>query len=407
MYSNPVQLSSENNRIYLFWRGSDWQPAFSFSDDAGITWAKPTVFIKTSKVDGSQRPYVKVSSDGISRIDFAFTDGHPRNEAENSIYHMYYEKGNLYQTNGKPVCKINELPVLISEVNKVYDATVSKVRAWVWDVATDEKNRPVIVYTQLPAETDHRYQYARWNGKKWIDQELSKAGKWFPQTPDSVKEPEPHYSGGIVLDHNNPSVVYFAKPLNSVFEIESRTTPDQGKTWKTKAVTQNSATSNIRPFVVRNYSAQGPKVLWMNVFDHYVHYTNFLTSIKCDIPKKRYLDNPGDILSIMRKVADWQLQNPRHETWDWTNGALYTGIMAVGRVANDEKYFREMIKVGDINNWKEGPNRYFADDYCVGQMYSELYDVYKKPYMIEGMKDLGDSIISKPHTESLEWINND
>ena len=62
----------------------------------------------------------------------------------------------------------------------------------------------------------------------------------------------------------------------------------------------------------------------------------------------------------MKRVADWQLQNPRHETWDWTNGALYTGIMAVGRVANDEKYYREMIKVGDNNNWKEGPRTVFC-----------------------------------------------
>jgi hypothetical protein len=76
-YSNPVQLSSENNRIYLFWRGNDWQPAFSYSDDAGLTWTEAKTFIKTPKSDGSQRPYVKVSSDGVKRIDFAFTDGHP------------------------------------------------------------------------------------------------------------------------------------------------------------------------------------------------------------------------------------------------------------------------------------------------------------------------------------------
>ncbi|MDO9255641.1 MAG: DUF4861 family protein [Bacteroidales bacterium] len=404
-YSNPVQLTSENNRIYLFWRGSDWQPAFSYSDDAGFTWAEAKAYIKTPKSDGSQRPYVKVSSDGIKRIDFAFTDGHPRNEAENSIYHMYYENGNIYQTNGKPVCRINELPVSISHINKLYDGTISKVRAWIWDIATDEKSRPVIVYTQLPGETDHRYHYARWNGKKWLDVEITQAGKWFPETPENTVEREPHYSGGIVLDHTNPSVVYLSKPVNSVFEIEKWTTPDQGKKWNTQAFTQNSSTNNIRPFVVRNYSANGPKVLWMNVFDHYAHYTDFLTSIKCDLPVKAVLGNPADVLSIMRRVADWQLQNPRHETWDWTNGALYTGIMAVGRVANDEKYYKEMIKVGDNNHWKEGPRRYFADDYCVGQMYAELFNVYQRPYMIEGMKNLGDSIIARPHTESLEFVN--
>lgn len=404
-YSNAVQLSDENNRIYIFWRGNDWQPNFSWSDDEGKTWAQAKIFIKPQNTDGNQRPYLKVTSDGKKRIDVAFTDGHPRNETENSIYHLYYENGNIYQTNGTKICGINEVPVNIQQVNKVYDATLNKIRAWVWDVATDDKRRPVIVYTQLPGESDHRYHYARWNGKKWDDRELTKAGKWFPQTPDSVKEREPHYSGGIVLDHNNPSVVYLSRPINDIFEIEKWTSADKGKKWKTEALTQNSLKSNIRPFVVRNYLNSGPKVLWMNISDHYVHYTNYLTCIKSDLPVKDILQNSGDIFSIMQKVADWQLENPRHDSWDWTNGALYTGIMAIGNIANDEKYYRAMMRIGDLNKWKEGPRRYFADDYCVGQMYASLYNIYKKPYMIEGLKNLGDSIIAKPHTESLEFVN--
>jgi len=404
-YTNPVQLSSENNRIYLFWRGGDWKPTYSYSDNSGKNWAQPKTLINPQKTDGNQRPYLKVSSDGIRRIDFAFTDGHPRNEAENSIYHVYYESGNIFQTNGAKICGINELPVNISKVNKVYDGTQAKVRAWIWDIATDDKNLPIIVYTRLPKENDHRYHYSCWNGKKWSDVEMTNAGKWFPQTPDSVKEPEPHYSGGIALDHNNPSIVYLSKPINSIFEIEKWSTSDKGKNWKTESLTQNSLKDNVRPFVVRNYSVNGTKVLWMNVIDHYIHYTKYLTAIKSDIPAKDILQNPGEILSIMQKVADWQIENPRHETWDWTNGALYSGIMAMGSIANDEKYYREMMRIGDLNKWKEGPRRYFADDYCVGQMYTNLYDIYKKPYMIEGMKDLGDSIIAKPHTESLEFVN--
>ena len=404
-YSNPVQLLSENNRIYLFFRGSDWQPGFSFSDDGGKVWSDAKVFIKTNKTDGSQRPYLKVSSDGVKRIDIAFTDGHPRNEPENSVYHMYYQNGDLYQTNATKICGISELPIAISKVNKVYDGTITKIRSWIWDIAIDGKNRPVIAYTQFPQEEDHRYHYAIWNGKKWLDTELTKAGKWFPQTPDSKEENEPHYSAGIVLDHNDPSIVYLSKPINSIFEIEKWTTSDQGKKWKTSAITQNSIKNNVRPFVVREYSENGPKLLWMNIFDHYTHYTDYLTCIKFDILKKEILANPADILNIMQKVADWQIKNPRHEAWDWTNGALYTGIMALGGIANSEKYYKEMQRIGDLNKWKEGPRRYFADDYCVGQMYTKLYDIYKKPYMIEAMNDLGDSIIAKPHTESLEFIN--
>ncbi len=50
-----------------------------------------------------RRPYLKVSSNGIDRIHFAFTDGHPRKEPENSIYYMYYENGGLFKANGEKI----------------------------------------------------------------------------------------------------------------------------------------------------------------------------------------------------------------------------------------------------------------------------------------------------------------
>ncbi len=285
-YSNPVQLSSENNRIYLFFRGSDWQPQYSFSDDGARTWSDSRVLIRTLKTDNSQRPYLKISGDGKSRIDIAFTDGHPRNEAENSVYHVYYQKGNFYQTNGTEICGISELPFLHSQGYKVYDGSETKIRAWVWDIATDANHRPVIVYTRLPGENDHRYHYASWNGEKWSDTELVAGGSWFPQTPDQAVEREPHYSGGIVLDHNNPSLAYLSRPINGIFEIEKWTVISEPLQMQHDEITHNSATGNIRPVVVRNYSDEGPKLLWMNISGHYIHYTDYSTSIKCNMEAK-------------------------------------------------------------------------------------------------------------------------
>jgi hypothetical protein len=279
-YSNPVQLSAEQNRIYIFWRRSDWQPGFSWSDDGGKSWIEPKILIRTSKPGNIQRPYVKISSDGIKRIDIAFTDGHPEVEPENSIYHIYYEGGSIYQTNGEKICFLNELPLTTGQVNKVYDASLTKARAWVWDIATGKKNKPVIVYTTMPDSTDHHYQYARWTGNRWINTEITPAGKWFPQTPENKKETESYYSGGIVIDHNNPSVVYLSKPENSVFEIEMQQLSGDAKKWIKTPVTQNSEKSNVRPVVVRNYSATGPRLFWMNLSGYYIHYTNFSTSLK-------------------------------------------------------------------------------------------------------------------------------
>ena len=65
-----------------------------------------------------------------------------------------------------------------------------------------------------------------------------------------------------------------------------------------------------------------------------------------------------------------------------------------------------MRSIGDSLDWNTGPNRQMADDYCVAQMYAQLYLAEKKPVMIAQFKALADSIMARPHTESLEWKNN-
>jgi unsaturated rhamnogalacturonyl hydrolase len=116
------------------------------------------------------------------------------------------------------------------------------------------------------------------------------------------------------------------------------------------------------------------------------------------------------VLKIMKKAGDWQLQNwekngMRWSKWDWTNGAAYTGFMALNEIANDPKYSKKMYQVGEDINWNTGPRRTMADDYCVAQMFSQMYSLYKEPKMIAHWREQADSIIAMPHTESLEWKN--
>ncbi|UKJ06741.1 glycoside hydrolase family 88/105 protein [Solitalea lacus] len=114
------------------------------------------------------------------------------------------------------------------------------------------------------------------------------------------------------------------------------------------------------------------------------------------------------IFHQMKKVADWQWKTLETEGWrnpkkDWTSGAMYAGMVAWAKVANDETYFKKLIQVGEDNKWKVGKYRHFADDYCVGQLYSQLYTIYKDPRYIEDFKTLADTIAMLPHTEGLEW----
>ncbi|OVE79609.1 hypothetical protein BVY01_02000, partial [bacterium I07] len=136
----------------------------------------------------------------------------------------------------------------------------------------------------LADSTDHRYHYARWDGTVWQDHEIVPGGKWFPRTPPGHREREIHYSGGVVLDHEDPDVVYLSRPVNGVFEIERRETMDLGFTWKSQWITNQSKYDNVRPFVPW-FTPEGakPHVLWMNNY-RYVHYSDYQTDIRMDIP---------------------------------------------------------------------------------------------------------------------------
>jgi hypothetical protein len=278
-YPNPYPLAAEDDRIYLLWRGDHWKPTLSTSDDGGQTWSVGRILVMREGARPGNRPYLKAASDGRDTIHLAFTDGHPRNEPQNSIYYARYRGGAFTRADGSSITPLAKLPFAPRDADIVYDGRKTGVRAWIWDVAADPQGRPVVVYARLPEEGDHRYHYARWDGRRWIDHEITVAGRWFPQTPSGKREREPHYSGGVVLDHEDIGVVYLSRQVDGVFEIEQWRTRDFGKTWTSAAVTEHSSQDNVRPYVVRNHGEDGPIVIWMCIDGEYVHYTNYRTSL--------------------------------------------------------------------------------------------------------------------------------
>jgi hypothetical protein len=276
-YANPVMLSAENNRIYLFWRGVDNKPNYSFSDDLGKTWSEGRIFVLPERIYEMRRPYMKVESNGKDKIMFAFTDGHPNNEKENSIYFMYYKGGNLFNAKGEKIGEFDGQPVSPRQASVVYDASITKQKAWIWDIAMDEKENPVLVYVKFPDNLHHVYCYSKWDGKKWRTYGLVNSGAWFPS--DMVREP--NYSGGLVIDHENPNLLYISVKRESNFEIEKWII--KGRKWIIEPLTGQSGKDNVRPFAVRNAGENTPlQVLWMQN-NFYVHYTDYSSSIKMNI----------------------------------------------------------------------------------------------------------------------------
>lgn len=116
---------------------------------------------------------------------------------------------------------------------------------------------------------------------------------------------------------------------------------------------------------------------------------------------------------ITTRVMNWQLDSIKKNGWrhaedDWTNGALYAGIIAYAKAMGKDPLYDTLKKqVGDKLSYKlnQDSNRYFADFYCVGQLYTELYAKFKNPKMLEDLKNLADTLLQRPHTESLLWAN--
>jgi unsaturated rhamnogalacturonyl hydrolase len=122
--------------------------------------------------------------------------------------------------------------------------------------------------------------------------------------------------------------------------------------------------------------------------------------------------NVPAVRKVMKAVADWQISTPltRNEL-DWTNAALYAGMADWASIAGDMKYYEWLKGIGEKNGWKyyEHPKqplrRYHADDYCVGQMYIELYRHYKDKKMITPMRTYLDQILKDPANGELLFVN--
>jgi len=345
-YPNPIQLSGEDNRLWLFWRGGNYQPSFARSSDNGRTWSSAQTLIRYP----DHRPYIKFTSNKTDKIHFAFTQGHPRNINTN-IYYGYYRRGAFYRANGRRIESMSDLPLSPSQADTVYD---TRSKSWVHDVAFDSSGRPIIVFAAFASESDHRYRYARWTGSAWKWYGITRAG-------GSISEDrgEPHYSGGITLDHENPSVVYLSRESNGMHEVETWRTPDGGASWRKSAVTSGSSTKNVRPISPRGLLAfdDDMSVVWMRGrYESFVAYRTDITTRLLNggnVPpiaeakaSPRYGDAPLSVRFDGRgsRDSDGVLASQR---WDFGDGTRGSGPTPSHRYSERGRYFVTLTVTDD------------------------------------------------------------
>lgn len=98
--------------------------------------------------------------------------------------------------------------------------------------------------------------------------------------------------------------------------------------------------------------------------------------------------NKKNIKERMLKVADWQLKNPKHEPYDWTNGAFYAGVFAAYETTKSPVIMQALMDLGAKTEWKPGRRFDHADDIAINQMYLDVYRLKKDQKMLQPTIDV-------------------
>lgn len=375
-YPNPFQVEDD---IYMVYRGLNWHPTLAISDDNGETFPN----VRQLVLGGGARPYARYCQSEDGSIHVAVTTGHPRDEEKNKIYYFRLKDNHFYKADGS---LIKEFTIGINldnnEAEVVYDGE-SNGRGWIWDLTIDpETQNPIMLYASFPEETDHRYNHAYWDGNQWVNKEITKAGKWFPQTPSGQTEKEPHYSGGLSFDHNNPSVIYLSKPVNDIFEIFKYTTDDKGETWAIEAITENTPEGlvNVRPIVPRNHKEGYFDVLWMRgTYEYY--FQKYQTSIVYQMKEKT-----DDIQKIEMNKSTLILNKGRAEVLTVSFYPIIVNDKTIKWTSSDESV--ATVEMGKVTALNEGTVTITAES-LNGKTTTCIVTVTKPDYLTNAYFDFG------------------
>jgi rhamnogalacturonyl hydrolase YesR len=111
------------------------------------------------------------------------------------------------------------------------------------------------------------------------------------------------------------------------------------------------------------------------------------------------------IESMMQKVFTWQVKNPLEVNLgeDWARAVLYSGAMRAFEHTQNKKYLKAAMKYADSVNYVAGKRFRHADDMTRGQAFIKIYQVKKKPKMLNGIKGRIDSLIQDPKPGREDW----
>lgn len=118
----------------------------------------------------------------------------------------------------------------------------------------------------------------------------------------------------------------------------------------------------------------------------------------------------AEVKSILKKVAYRQINTSLiHPLTDWTNASLFVGMVEWAGIADTEDYYLcWLLDIAKKSSWgfhnqNNKVFKYLADDYCIGQLYIELYRKFEDKTMISNLKTYLEPLLSDPLNNNLGY----
>ncbi len=285
-YSNPYYLSAEG-QAYSFVRCiENRSPHFLVSSDMGSTWSYGGQLVEPDGAVGYNSGYFRYSGNGIDRIDFICTEGHPR-DLNTSIYHGYISNGMSFRSDGTVVdanlfdtnCPVSSDFTLVFAHGTELPTAMTNTRCWNSDVQHyPDGTVQAIIHSRndgsegydTTIDPNHSFFFCRYDGTNWTTTYLCQAGT-------KMYSSEADYVGLGALSPNDPNTIFIStrydpravtpgttdtnQPYAAKREIWKGVTSDHGATFSWTPITENSVRDNFRP-VVPDWDGSNAALLW-------------------------------------------------------------------------------------------------------------------------------------------------
>ena len=267
-YPNPIRLSAERKR-YLFWRGGNCNPTFSTQADGESTWSTAANLMLVS----GQRPYVKYESNGSTPSASPSPTPIPRPSATStSTTPTTGRAASTSQRHADRQPRTGDLAQPGRQGLRHRQQGLGPRRGLRRQGRPGHRVRGVPDARATTATCTHAGR-----ARSWSTSQITPAGGSI-----SLDGKEPYYSGGITLDHEDPSTVYLSRDVAGVFQVETWKTTDGGTSWSKQDVSAPDTVNNLRPISPRGLIpfSGDMSVVWMRgIYNSYVDYKTSITTI--------------------------------------------------------------------------------------------------------------------------------